>query len=197
MKNQIFLLFLLFSICTTYAQHRQQDDTIKRLYLDEYPYANVLEYLNNPDTIFFCHYYPRRTEEKKTPFAISLFVYRKNQEWWATTLYSYVSGNSCKRKYYWKLTNPMWIETDLTPEIASAISELDSLHYGYDISILHTWVYINCGRIITKDLIGNIRDFANIVPKFSYVFTVCFLESSNNNIVKTFRTTVSCRRRSR
>ena len=77
MKNQIFLLFLLFSICTTYAQHRQQDDTIKRLYLDEYPYANVLEYLNNPDTIFFCHYYPRRTEEKKTPFAISLFVYRK------------------------------------------------------------------------------------------------------------------------
>lgn len=184
MKKIIFLLFLFISHYTIYAQTRNQDDNVKILFLDEYPYTNVLDYLNNPDTILFCHYIPRRYGEKDAPFAISLFIYRNNNEWWSTTLSAYLLG---KRKHYWELTKPMWIQTNITSEMTSAIAELDSVYYNYDISINHTWIYVKYGHIITKDLIGNIHDFADIVPKFTYVFMVGLLESYNHNVIKTFK----------
>ena len=183
MKKSLFLLFLFINHYAIYAQIKNQDDNVKILFLDEYPYTNVLEYLNKPDTLIFCHYVPGMYEEKDLPNSINLFIYRKNNRWWATTLSSF----KCGRRHYWKLTKPMWLQTDITSEMTAVIEELVGLNYGYDISLNHTWIYIQYGKIITKDLIGDIGEFADIVPKFSYIFMVALLETYNYTFIKTFK----------
>ena len=184
MKKILLLIIISFYLHSINAQNENKDYNVKILFLNEYPYTNVLDYLHNPDTLVFFNYKPRRYQEKKAPFAINLFIYRKNNEWWSTSLLSYTSG---KRGYYWELLEPMWIHTEISKEINGMVAELDSLYYSYDISTIHTWVYVNCGKIITKDLIGNIPDIIDIAPMMSRVFMIGFLESYNNTIVKTYR----------
>jgi hypothetical protein len=185
MKNYLFfLIILILTFHSANAQNKYQDDTVDILPLDLYPYPNVLEYLNYPDTILYCSYPLRRYIEKDAPTEISLFVFRKNNGWWATTLISHTAG---KRKY-WELTKPMWIQTDITSAMETAIVEVDSINYHYDISSIgYTWIYIRYGKVFEKSLIGNIRDFANVAPKFTFIFMNCVLESYNNKIIKTYR----------
>lgn len=182
MKKYLLLFFLLNTFFSLNAQKKYQDDNVTIWFLNEYPYANVLDYLHNPDTFLFCHYVLRRYEEKGAPIAINMYLYRNNNEWWSTSLIAYSSGKG----KYWELTKPMWIQTDLSALIEDVITELDSVYYSDELSIIHTWVYVKCGEKNSVDLQGNLRDFASVVPKFTYVFMIGLLESYNNNIIKTY-----------
>ncbi len=179
---KFFLIFLLVGLCFNSAK-AQTEDSVRFWYLEEYPYSKVLDYLDNPDTFLFCHYPLRRYEREDTPIAINLYVYKKSGEWWATSL---ISFRDKKYRHYWKLTKPMWVHTDLTEKLNEVINETGDDTY-WDVSTIHTSVYIKRGSKITKWLIGNIRDLFYIEPAFSYFFTVALLESYNMEIVKTYR----------
>ena len=152
------------------------------LFLNEYPYADVLKYIGYPDTLLFCHYPLRIYEEKNIPTAVNLYVYRKNGRWWATSLVKFKS----RKNGHWKLTKPLWIQTDLSKKMESALLELRGTSYTEQISTIYSWVHIEYGETISKDLMGNLRDYFDCVPSFSYILTVCFLESYNQHMVKSY-----------
>ena len=77
MKKILLLIIISFYLHSINAQNENKDYNVKILFLNEYPYTNVLDYLHNPDTLVFFNYKPRRYQEKKAPFAINLFIYRK------------------------------------------------------------------------------------------------------------------------
>lgn len=166
------------------AQNEYPDNQVKILFLDKYPYTEVLAFLQKPDTLLFCHYPLRFYEERKAPTAVNLFIYKKNKEWWATSLIEYSSN----KKKYWKLTRPMWIQTDLTEKFQGVLSELNSNNETEDLSTIHTWIYINYGKQIIKDLIGNIRNYSDLYPAFSNLFMIAFLESYNQVVIKSYYT---------
>lgn len=186
MKKILILIILICAITSLEAQSVNKDQTSSPPYslLAKYPYKDVQSFLGNPDTMLFCHYVLGGYNEKNMPISINLFLYRRDGEWWGTTLVKYCY----KKRDQWDLTKPKWILTDLSPKFNAAIVELNNIDYGgYDISIIHTWIYIKQGNVLIKELIGNYRDFAKIAPEFSYVFMVAFLESYNQEIIKTYK----------
>lgn len=76
------------------------------------------------------------------------------------------------------------VHLDLTSKFNDVFDDPKKNNYIGDVSTIHTWVYIKQGDIVAKSIIGNYRDFAELVPAFSYVFTVAVLESSNQEITK-------------
>lgn len=177
------VLFLFMGLYLSPAR-TQKNDSNHFWYFEHYPYNKVLNYLDNPDTIVFCHYPLRRYEEADTPIAINLYVYKKSGKWWATSLILF-RNQKCRR--YWKLTKPMWVHTDLTKMMDEVAVTTKNVDYSEDYTTIHTSVYIKSGSVVTKWLIGNIRDLFYTEPEFSYFFIVAMLESYNTEIVKTYR----------
>lgn len=181
--KKIFALIILagFSASLLAQNHSYNCDT-SLLFLNEYPYVDVLKYIGSPDTLLFCHYPLRRYEEKDAPTAINLYVYKRNGKWWATSLVKFKS----RKKKYWKLTNPMWIQTDLSKKMESVLIELKGISYNEYISSIFSWVHVEYGETMSIDIMGNLRDYFDSTPCFSYILTVCFLESYNQHVVKSY-----------
>lgn len=169
---------------------KYQDSSLEFSYLDKYPYRDVLSLLGDPDTLLFCHYCPSLVyDEKNVPDVMAVFLYKRDGVWWAATLFKYHYKKIFHWYCYWELTKPLWVHPDLSSEFSDAIADIKNINYVEDITIVHTWVYIKQGDgdIVAKSLIGNYRHFSQIAPAFSYVFVIAVLESSNREIIKTYR----------
>lgn len=182
MKKIVTLIILARLSTLLMAQATSHNCDTSLLFLNEYPFADVLKYIGSPDTLLFCHYPLKRYEEKDTPTAINLYVYKKNGRWWATSLVKFKS----RKKEHWELTKPLWIQTDLSEKMESALVELNRISYSEQISTVYSWVYVKYNKTISKDLVGNLRDYFDCIPNFSYILTVCFIESYNHHIIKTY-----------
>ena len=189
MRKPLILIILICTITAIGAQsiNKYQDSGSDFSYFARYPYSDVLSLLGNPDTILFCHYPLRLYEEKNMPEFIGIYLYRSNDVWMAATLVEYCNKKTTHWEHCWKLTKPLWVHPDLASKFNDAIVEIKAIDYGgFDMSTIHTWVYIKQGDIVSKSIIGNYRDFAEMVPAFSYVLSVAFLESYNQEIIRIF-----------
>ena len=191
MKKLIILIVLIIIALSLKAQSmdKYQDSSLEFSYLDKYPYRDVLSLLGYPDTLLFCHYPSRRYDEENVPDIMALYLYKSDGLWWATTLFEYHYKKIFHWYHRWELTKPLWVHPDLSSEFSDAIADIKNINYIGDVSIIHSWVYIKQGdgNIVAKSLIGNYREISEIAPAFSYVFTVAALESSNLEIIKTYR----------
>lgn len=190
MKKLIILIILISIALSLKAQSmdKYQDPSLEFTYLDKYPYRDVLSLLGYPDTLLFCLYPPRVYHEDDVPDAMGVYLYKSDGVWWAATLYLYRYKRLFHWYLHWKLTKPLWVHPDLSSKFSEAIVEIKNINYKEEISIDLTHVYIKQGgNIFAKYLIGNYRWFAKDAPVFSYVFLTAALESSNLEIIKTYR----------
>ena len=199
-KKALSLCALVF--CTflmTNAQNEYQTDSFTvREMVFKHPFNEVIDYLNNPDTLLICHYPLRYYKSDGAPVSVTIYVYKENGNWKSASLLEFAKTQNKskdswkqKQKTYWKLTEPMWLQSDfriaekmkeLRPELRSNIAK-------EDISTIHTYGFVKYGDDITTFWItGNLRDdLFTRYPNLSYILTVSFFESYNLNIVKKYR----------
>lgn len=184
----MILIILISTALSLEAQSmdKYQDSSLEFSYLDKYPYRDVLSLLGNPDTLLFCHYPSRLYDEKNVPDIMAVYLYKSDGVWWAATLFKYHYKKIFHWSRHWKLTKPLLVHPDLSSKFSDAIVDIKNINYIGDVSTIHTWVYIKQGDIVARSLIGNYRDFVELIPAFSYVFVVAVLESYNLEIIKTY-----------
>ena len=162
MTKTLALIILTGLSMPLMAQHSGHNCDTSLLFLKEYPYADVLKYIGSPDTLFFCHYPLRIYEENNIPTAVNLYIYRKNGRWWATSLVKFKS----RKKEHWTLTKPLWIQTDLSKKMESALFELKEISYTERISTIYSWVHVEYGETISDYTASSYKEYfyTGIVP---------------------------------
>ncbi|MCR5555311.1 MAG: hypothetical protein K6F29_07240 [Bacteroidales bacterium] len=168
-----------------------------------FPYKNIMRKINRPDTLIYYECVLRTSMERneKLPVTLLLFIYKKNNLWWGTSIlkyrkYTYFCG---KRTYHitYKQAQPMCISRGiLDKNIDDMINELNQVDYSSIWSDIHTSVFVKLGqqKYSAEISAGTIRNcFFEAMPETSYIFSVAYFETLNTTIIRKYKSIESYR----
>lgn len=196
------MLFCVFSLHAHFAANAQNEYQIDSFMVQEmvykHPFKEVIKLLNNPDTLLICNYPLRYGKSDGKPVSITMYVYKENGNWKSASLLEYAKTKNKskdfwkqKQKKHWELTEPMWLQSDfrIAEKMKGLGHELRNFIAKEDISTIHTYGFVKYGDDITTFwIIGNLRDdLFTRYPNLSYIITVSFFESYNQNIIKKYK----------
>ena len=209
-----FLIYLFFLIVPQMGfsqskeelnqkEQKSQIEDFNSSFAGEFPYKNIMRKINRPDTLIYYECILRTSMEKneKLPIALLLFIYKKNNLWWGTSIlkykkYTYFCGKRTYRKIY-KQTQPMCIDRGiLDKNIDDMINELNQVDYSSIWSGAYTSIFIKCGEQKYSAVLsaGTIRSgFFKAMPETSHIFSVAYFETLNTTIIRKYKSTESYR----
>jgi len=189
MKPIIFLFVVLLGIiplsqaqtCVARYENRIPPD---QNFFQQYPFANILDAIGNPDTVFICHLPNVYFEETDIPVAINLIVYKTNDLWRGTTLQTYAKKNTME--YVLMDTIPIYINLDHRFEMMKEELGQQEVWNG-DISIDHTYLYIKCGVEVYITLLRSLPDFWDELPALTNFVSVCLFKTCTSKVINRYQ----------